>query len=170
MKSPIVQVAWVVSDLDAAMRTWTEVQGVGPFFTLRHFAASNIRYRGRPGTMDVSLAVAQSDGIQVELIQQHCDSPSPYREVYAPGQEGFHHLAHIVPDLDAAVAHYAARGIEVVISAEVGAIRYAYVDTRATLGQMTELVGDHPDVRGLFKVVADAAVGWDGRDPVRALG
>jgi hypothetical protein len=34
---------------------------------------------------------------------------------------------------------------------------------------MTELVGDNPDIRAFFKMIADSAVDWDGSNPVREL-
>ncbi len=34
---------------------------------------------------------------------------------------------------------------------------------------MTELVGENPDIRAFFKMIADSAVGWDGTHPVREM-
>ena len=167
--SDILQIAWVVKDLDAAMKYWIEVQGVGPFFVMRHCPATNILYRGRPVNVDFDTGLAQANGVQIELIQQNNDAPSAYRDVYGPGEEGFHHTCVIVPDIEATLAHYASRGAPVSMRGDFGAVRFAYIDTRAHVGTMTEVVGEHPDIRAFFKLIADGAVGWDSEDPIRML-
>ena len=167
---PNIQMAFVVPDLDAAINQWLRVQGVGPFHVMRHCAVSNVLYRGtQPVEVDFGVAIAQMGGVQVELIQQYCDTPSAYRDVYARGEGGFHHTCVVVPDLESAIAHYAAQGAPVAIRGDFGAVRWAYIDTRPQLGCMTELVGEHPDIRAFFKSIADSAAGWDGSDPVRFL-
>lgn len=163
------QVAWVVNDLDAAIRHWVENVRVGPFFKIPHVQVSDFRYRGTPGTLDFSGALAQSGPMQIELIEQHSDGPSAYRDTFAPGEEGFHHMCTLVEDYDAEIAHYASQGIVPSVEACFGDMRFAYLDSRATLGHMIEIVEDLPSIRELFKVVADAAEGWDGKDPVRVL-
>ena len=167
---PNLQMAFVVPDLDAAVAQWLTVQGLGPFHVMRHCAVSNVVYRGgQPVEVDFGVAIAQWGGVQVELIQQYCDTPSAYRDVYARGEGGFHHTCVVVPDLEAAIAHYAARGAPLAIRGDFGTVRWAYIDTRAHLGCMTELVGENPDIRGFFQMIADSAVGWDGTNPVREL-
>lgn len=55
---PIVQVAWVVDDLERAMSQWLK-RGVGPFFTL-DVDLPNVLYRGQPSSLIMSLAMAQA--------------------------------------------------------------------------------------------------------------
>lgn len=167
---PNIQMAFVVPDLDVAIEQWLRVQGVGPFHVMRHCAVSNAVYRGtRPVEVDFGVAIAQMGGVQVELIEQYCDTPSAYRDVYARGEGGFHHTCVVVPDIEGAIAHYAAQGAPVAIRGDFGAVRWAYIDTRPQLGCMTELVGEHPDIRAFFQSIADSAVDWDGSNPVRNL-
>ena len=45
---PIRQIAFVVRDLDASLRYWTETLGVGPFFALRNVSPVQYQYRGQP--------------------------------------------------------------------------------------------------------------------------
>jgi hypothetical protein len=166
---PAVQMAWVVNDLEAAMHRWIEQQGAGPFYVLRHCAVTNVRYRGRPATVDMDVAIAQSGGVQIELIQQHDDAPSCYRDMYPRGQEGFHHLCYVVDDLRGALAHFGKHGQPPAIEGNFGNVEFAYVDTRPGIGCMTELVGRHPDIEAFFGMIADAARDWDGREPIRYL-
>jgi hypothetical protein len=166
---PVMQMAWVVNDLEAAMRRWIEQQGAGPFFVMRHCPVTNVRYRGRPATVDMDVAMAQSGGVQIELIQQHDDLPSCYRDMYRQGEEGFHHICYVVDDLPGALAHFARHDMPPAIEGNFGHVSFAYVDSRPGIGCMTELVGRHPDIEAFFRKVADAAVDWDGRDPIRYL-
>ncbi len=166
---PVLQLAWVVRDLDEAMRRWIEQQGAGPFYVMRHCPVTNVRYRGAPGTVDMDVAIAQSGGVQVELIQQHDDRPSCYRDMYRQGQEGFHHICYLVDDLPAALAHFGRLGQSPAIEGDFGNVKFAYVDTRPGIGCMTELVGRHPDIEAFFAMIAEAARGWDGRDPIRTI-
>ena len=77
----IRQLAFIVTDIDKAMNHWAETLGVGPFFIKRRITFSNFIYRGKPSASpSVSIALANSGYVQIELIQQHDDAPSIYRE------------------------------------------------------------------------------------------
>ena len=161
------QTAWVVNDLQAAMNHWVKTANVGPFFVNAHVRTSNVTYRGQPTGFDHSLALAQAGPVQIELIEQHSDVPSVYRDSYPKGKEGFHHLGCFVDDVAAEVARYQAQGVELAYNGMFGDMRFAYMDTRAQLGHMIEIIEHKPFIDKLFKHVADAAMGWDGRDPIR---
>jgi len=88
---PMRQVGIVVRDIDKAMRHWVEVCGVGPWFYAEQLPMDEFRYRGRRYDLKVSIALANSGDVQLELIQQRCDSPSLYRDFLAAGHEGMQH-------------------------------------------------------------------------------
>jgi len=75
----IHQNGYVVSDLDAAIGYWTTVVGVGPFYRLDHAPLDYFSYQGEPSTPDLDIALANSGDLQIELIQQLNDAPSPWR-------------------------------------------------------------------------------------------
>lgn len=164
-----VQQAWVVNDLQSAMRHWIEVCGVGPFFVLEHPQLGDLRYRGHASTCDFSAGVAQAGRTQIELIVQHCYTPSVYRDFVPKGTEAFHHMAVICSDYDAEVAHYVARGAPVITSGIFGDLRFCYVDATSTVGFVVELLEDLPTIHSFFGMVADAAVNWDGSNPIRPV-
>ena len=99
---PLFQHAYVVTDLDAAVRRWSELFGAGPFALRWHHVAPQFAYRGTPDQADVSYAFGYLGDIQVQLIQQHDDTPSIYRDMYGPDEEGFHHVATLVHDFASA--------------------------------------------------------------------
>ncbi|MDR2857022.1 MAG: VOC family protein [Novosphingobium sp.] len=164
-----MQVAFIVEDLEAAALNWIRTTGIGPFFTVPHIQLAEYDYRGVKGSgLDFSVAIAQSGGIQIELIQQHCDSPSAYRDTIARGQQGFHHLAIYCEDYDAAYAHYSAQGFNPAVSGIFGPLRFSYFDTSAAIGCMVELIEEDPTETDFFKRIAAAAEGWDGvTEPLR---
>ena len=48
----IRQNGYVVRDVEAAMKHWTEVLGVGPFFYFERVPIEDFRYRGEPSPID----------------------------------------------------------------------------------------------------------------------
>lgn len=166
-----LQMSWIVNDLRRSMEDWLARTGVGPFFVMEDLRPGPVWYRGQPSELVFHVALAQAGPIQIELIQQVSDGPSAYRDSFAPGEEGFHHLAVIVPDYDREIALYRAQGFVPATEAIFGEMRYAYVDARTgPAGCMIEVMEDNPGIRDLFRTVAEAARDWDGKDPIRRLG
>src|SRR5580692_2441760 len=83
------QIGIVVRDIEKAMRHWVEVCGVGPWFYAERLPLTNYRYRGKPyDTPHLSIALANSGEVQLELIQQRCATPASTRIFSAPGMRG----------------------------------------------------------------------------------
>ena len=49
------QVAYVVRDMEKALKYWTEYLKVGPFFMLEHAPLENQKYRGGASNADISM-------------------------------------------------------------------------------------------------------------------
>lgn len=167
-QSTFFQVAWVVDDIDVAMNNWVK-EGIGPFFVIRDPPVEYVEYRGQPSDLKFSAAFAQSGHIQIELLCQKNDVPSYYRDSYAPGESGFHHMNRIVADYDAEIASYRARGVEIAGEGRSGGMRFAYMDTRKSIHMMTEIIEENAGLTEFFKVISDASVNWDGSDPIREV-
>ena len=160
----LVQNAYVVNDIDTAIERWHALWGIGPFFVRRHIEMPYVRYRGALSTIDMSAVYVQAGPIQVELVQQHCNAPSAFRDMYAAGQEGLHHVAVIPDDYDRLLAHYAALGYPVAGEVRTAGGRgAAFVDTRPMLGHMMEVYMPGEGIPALYRRVAEAAAAWDRR-------
>jgi hypothetical protein len=159
----------VVDDVEASARAWAEQARIGPFFLLPHLSLEEPAYRGRPSSIDVSVAIAQVGPMQIELIQQHDDGPSQYRDSVPAGHDAMHHVAAFSDDLDAELAYYERIGVELAFSGLVAGTRIQYFDTRRSIGCMTELVERTPSIEELFGMIADAGSTWDGSEPMRPL-
>ena len=165
--SGLFQAAWLVDDLERAVERWLTTTNVGPFYVIPHAQVERFQYRGQKSSIDMSGALAQAGPLQIELIEQHSDGPSAYRDVFPKGQEGFHHLARMTQTFDADLQQYRRQGLVVAAEGAFGDVRFAYIDTRSLLGHMTEVVEDRDSIKSIFKIVADASVDWDRSDPVR---
>lgn len=164
----IIQYAWVVPRLEDAARRWHATTGIGPFLINRNIELDRPRYRGRPGATRFSTAIAQHGEAQIELVEQHDDGPSAYRDTVPAGTTAFHHIAFIAADFDADLAHYTDQEIAVAADGYFGPVRYAYVDTAPTLGHMIEIIEDKPAIRAFFAAIRKAAEQWD-HDPATLL-
>lgn len=161
------QLAYVVRDLDAALKYWTETLKVGPFFLFEHCPLDNQIYRGSPSNVDVTLALGNSGALQIELIYQNNDEPSVYKEFLDAGREGVHHFGMMPVDYPATCAHYRALGHEAAFVSDIGGAELTYFDTVDAVGHFIELWDNNDTFKNLFTLVEDAATGWDGKDPVR---
>ena len=161
------QLAYVGRDLDAALKYWTEVLKVGPFFLFEHCPLENQRYRGGESNADVTLALGNSGDLQIELIFCETEAPSVYKEFLDAGRVGVHHFGMMPVDYAATCAEYKALGHEAAFECTVGGAPLVYFDTVATVGHFIELWDNNEVFKDLFSLVEDAAKGWDGNDPVR---
>jgi hypothetical protein len=168
---PVAQIGMVVRDIEAAMRHWAEACGVGPWFHIPRYPLPRFRYRGVEGPgPDVSIALAYSGEVQLELIQQRCDTPSMYRDFIAAGMEGMQHWAFWSEDYDAALARALAAGHRIGQEGDaIGRGRFAYLETTGHPGTAVEIVELTPSRAQGFARMREAAAGWDGRDPIRLL-
>jgi hypothetical protein len=145
--------------------------GVGPFYVMRGLR-QDATYRGEPCSVPFSVAFANNGALQIELIHQHDDTPSIYTEFLDAGRDGMHQLAWWAPDFDATIAAIEAAGWPVVWRGGAdGGARYAYVESPATSpATIVEIMELTPATEGLATLVRNAAVDWDGGDPIRPLG
>ena len=165
----VTQNAWVVTDLETAAKAWSETLGIGPFF-MGSYPASLFEDMTYPGELTMKTAIAYSGDLQIELIEPLGDAPNAYRDVYADGETGFHHVCFWSDDLAADLAAYAASGAETVnVGRMRGGPRFAYVDTRAQFGCMTELLETQPHVVELYAGWRQRAEDWDGENAIVRL-
>ena len=115
----------------------------------------------------VDAAYVQAGDVQVELVTQHDDTPSAFRDMFARDGQGLHHVAVMPDDYDALVAAYRDAGYPVATELRTAAGRgAAYVDTRPLLGHMLEIYRVSDSLLALYSQVAEAAAHWDGRQLV----
>lgn len=169
LPDPVRQIGYVVTDLDEAIASWLEL-GVGPWYVLRGIL-QRMLYRGEPRAVTLSLALANTGDLQVELIHQDDDTPSIFTEFLAANGPGFHQLAWWPDDFESTMQAVQAAGWPVVWSGgEDSGVRYAYFEPPGGQATIIEIMELTDAFAGMAKLVRDAADGWDGTDPIRPLG
>nr|CRL79109.1 glyoxalase [Mycolicibacterium malmesburyense] len=162
------QLGHVVDDVVEAAAEWARVFGVGPFHVLP-VADQVADYGGETRTVQIQVAVAQAGPVQIELIQQHCQTPSIYSEWSRGGTSSFHQIATVTGDYDSKTAHFASLGYPVAAQSVGGGFRVAYIDTVADFGFYTEVVEAPPAFLDHVRRISETCAAWDGSDPVRIM-
>lgn len=164
----IAQIGYVVRDIDAAMDSWLR-HGVGPWFYVDRVQTDYFRYRGADSDMQMSVALANSGDVQLELIQPRNDAPSMYKDFLDSGREGMQHIAYWSDDfqslLDDALTGGYTIGQEGSIGGEQG--RFVYLDTEVEQGTVIELSDISGPKGQFFQYIRGVAATWDGTDPIR---
>ena len=89
-----MQMCWLVPDLEAAIEGWVRTAGVGRSSGSTTSAPPNGRHRGEPADFPTSTAaIAYAGDMQIELVCQENDEPGIFRDLFARGEYGLHHLA-----------------------------------------------------------------------------
>lgn len=154
------------------MTSWIAL-GVGPWYVIRGLA-QRVTYRDRPCEITLSLALANSGDLQVELIHQDDDAPSIFTEFLAANGPGFHQLAYWTADFDATMQSVQDAGWPVVWSGGEGpegaVTRFAYVEPPERPAAIIEIMELTDTTQVMATFLRDAAATWDGGTPVRELG
>lgn len=165
----ISQLGHIVPDIEKAMDFWINVLGVGPFFYVKKMRAEQYRYRGKEYDIEFAAALANSGNLQIELLQPLCGAPSMWRDFLDAGKEGFQHVAFWTENYDEAMNEAERLGYSLVQDGVLGGGRFSYFDTAETGGLVVELSEFTGPKRQLFTAVREAAVGWDGSNPIRVV-
>lgn len=167
----IAQNGYVVRDIHAAMEHWVNVLGVGPWFFAEQAPLDNFTYRGEPSPLQLSVALANSGDIQIELIQQLNEAPSMYRDFLAAGREGLQHVAYWTNDYQSLYDQALSLGYRIGQEGQIGGPqgRFAYFDTEAHPGTVVEISDLGGPKRAIFDYIRKASVGWNGSKPIRKL-
>ena len=144
------QQAYFVNDVEEACRKWHGLFHAGPFVVVPHHRTDRFDYRGTDQEADVSYAFGYLGDQMIQFIAQHDDTPSIYRDMFEPGEEGFHHVGVLVHDFEAEFARMESLGFECATRLYADGVDAAYFDTREANGCFTEIHGDPPHILGSF--------------------
>lgn len=140
-----LQLGFVVRDLDKALDHWVNVLQVGPFLHLEEGTgrpANPSLYKGVAQRIDLRLAFGYMGDVQIELIEQVNDAPSPYQEFLAKGQEGLQHFGFAVPDFARAHQGLLQAGYQIELEIPIAGSSEAitYFSSPKAIGPMVEIV------------------------------
>lgn len=165
---PLRQLGFVVPDIHAALDNWVGRLGVGPFHLVDELVLEDFELDGvlaRPVTL--SIALANSGTVQIELIQQLDDAPSMFRRFLDRTGGGLQHWATWPDDYDATLEAATSRGLVVGQSGRTARGRFAYLSDPVVPDTAVEIAESSAERTRSFGLIAASADDWDGTDPVR---
>ena len=141
----VLQVSVVVRDLEAAMRTYVDEYGIGPWdvYEFNPDTVRGMHERGEPVDSSWRLALAQVGRVQWELVEP-LDQRSTYARFLAEKGEGVHHVGLAVADYGDAIAELERKRRDVVFGGEYNGVTFAYLGTEGDLGVVTEIFSGPP--------------------------
>jgi len=168
---PVVQVAYLVPDIDLAMEHWLRHAGLGPWTNFRDIELAT-RFDGVDFTLRIHEALAYQGELQIQLVQSlnPLDVSTPYRVWIRAGRYGLHHLAYFTRDVEADVERARKQGFERVCAMKDKAgFRYFYLQSTAMPEVWIEFLEASAMLDDIFARGIAEAKAWDGRDPIRRI-
>lgn len=163
---PIMQMAYIVPDLDAAIQQWATQMGVGPFAIQRAIEYDVASLDGQNTDLVIDAAFAFWGDMNIELIEQKNDAPSVFREFVERNGYGLQHVGVMSHDIEGDTQKLAERGIAMRsrLLARSG-VETRYFATEFLPGTLLELICATPDINAAFAGLKQAAIHWDGVHP-----
>ena len=161
---PPGQIGYVVTDLEAAARRWTDTIGIGPWRMFEPAPITSFMYNGEPSDVEVGIAMAYMGDMQIELIQQYNDAPSMYLEQLNTYGEGAQHVCFYPSDYDAALAAAVNAGMTIGQEGEIWGVHFAYA--RGDGGRVIAFAAISDQMRAGRQATVERDAGWDGADPI----
>jgi methylmalonyl-CoA/ethylmalonyl-CoA epimerase len=162
------QVCVVVRDLDATMKNYVEIAGIGPWavYDFGPPDVANMRFRGRPVVSRAKLALTWTKDRMWEIIQP-VEGPSPYQEFLRDRGEGLHHtlVQHAGHKFDEVLERFRAQGCEPLMTLEFRGTRVAYIDAFKELKMYIEIIERAPGVPFPPKRPASPPAYWYPAEP-----
>ncbi len=153
---PIIQVAWVVTDLDAMEELLTTSFGTGAWTRMPaiHFGPESCTFRGEPAEFTADISLAYAGDLQLELIRP-VTGENIYTEFLARSGPGLHHVCWEVDDMDRAVADAAEAGLSVLMRGSMadGMIEFAYLDGAAAGAPYIELARLSDEIKAFYEAI-----------------
>lgn len=168
-RGDMVQLAYVVEDMDAALNYWTDTMGAGPFYRMTVEVPDGM-FRGTRCDTRYEAAFGYHGDMNIELLAQANGAPSVYREMLDTTGPGFHHFMIKTDDYDEKIARYADAGSHIAFEAQLpGSGRWAYLDARSQIGSYIEIYEMQPHIADMWDKMKTAHQNWDGSNPVRTM-
>jgi catechol 2,3-dioxygenase-like lactoylglutathione lyase family enzyme len=136
---------FVVPEVHKVSAFWQRI-GFGKLQIIHNVSLDRM-YRGKPGKFEMDLGWNRRGDLPFEWVQSTL-GPNDYIEYQKDHGEGLHHLGFSVKDMDAAIAHFKAKGVTASMSGgwDINGRkgRFAYLDTDPHGGVTVELIWNQP--------------------------
>ena len=168
---PMMQMAFVVDDFDEPIDFWTKKMNIGPFFKLEHLDVKDVYYMNKPTNLDFSVAIAYTGSMQIELVNQHCDTPSIYNEYVNNKKNNVHHFCTFTPNIKEDLKILEKNGYKNIQGGKTqDGGSFAYLSHNNDYGAILEIAQLSEGGYGMFNLIKDASKEWNGKKAVMELG
>ena len=131
----------IVRDMDKAIE-YLESTGIGPFGMMGGQKWIDIPFKGelhgKPAEWKVKISNAKIGDAELELLQPS-GGESALQEFLDNHGEGLHHIGYLADDVRSEMEKLKKQGIKVITSANLDGRGFAYMDTGAVGGIVTEI-------------------------------
>lgn len=165
-KGQLIQLCFVVADLDQAMAQCSGLFGAGPWFVApeQPADAGATVYRGVPTPLGARVALGYAGEMMYELVCPRIGSRSIFREWADTRGYALHHFGFAVSDFDATLRAIEASGLKpLTTSTTPRGARIVMVETNASVGALAEYIEITPASRAFYAFMQSKAAGWDRR-------
>lgn len=163
----VLQLSYVPADVDSALNYWINTVGAGPFYHNPHIVFETMNYMGQPTALDMSSWLGYWGETQIEIIKQHNDAPSIFKDWRDQGHEGVQHFGLLAP---AGARDVLTRsGAIIVQEGSLAEADFFYADLGGGPGTMIEIMMNSQLARDVFGAMRAAARNWDRSNPIRDI-
>lgn len=150
----LYQLGFFVPSIEAAEPKISRLLNVPNFFLFPDVRFCDAEYRGRRVNLRVNVAIGYSNGMQIELVEPLSGCEGEYADFISRTGGGLHHVARLTDDFEKDFRGMLQQGHDVLQSGYVGeerSIQFAYFDTSAQLGVVTELIAVSPAMARIYE-------------------
>jgi hypothetical protein len=129
----LVQIGFVVRDLDAAVRGMKLIFNAEPEYGV--MSGPNVTYRGKPSDCSAEIAFFRFANVELEIIKP-TGGKSIWQDFLDSGREGLHHIKFDVDDISSTIAEMSDKGCKIYsegLSIITPGMRWIYYDTENML-------------------------------------
>ena len=140
----VTQVGIIVKNIEEARAAWAKLLDVAepPIVETAGWESSHMTFKGKPSEGRAKLAFFRLENISVELIQP-IGGPSTWQGFLEEHGSGIHHIAFNVENLDETLDKFKSMGIEIEQKGDYEGGCYTYIDSRAKLGGVIEILHNY---------------------------
>jgi hypothetical protein len=156
---PIVQVAYLVQDLPAAMKHWQESFGLPLFMHIDQVDCEAVTYQGEPVDFPLSTAIAQSGDLQIELLLMRPEQKARFPSFFRTGENKLHHYQVRTTDLNGVLERNRWHDKTLLRARALAGMEFCFVDAGLPDGSLLEIVEGSPEMLAFlegFKAVSES--------------
>jgi methylmalonyl-CoA/ethylmalonyl-CoA epimerase len=165
----IMQLGYIVEDIDASAREWTARVGAGPFYLIDSMVFDQYYYRGIRTDLEMRIALGYWNNMQIELIQPLSDTDTLYNRALRSSPGRLNHCATVVGDVDALLERHQLQERVIHSGKMPTGVKFVYLEEYLPGSLHLELIEAQQDTLMAFAGMEKASLQWDGEGPVRPI-